>query len=369
MVKERKCGQNTSCLIAHEGTHYFQDTVAGVNPMSRHNEYDAWAAQYAVMNNQAYHTLSKDEIQKINEDYGFSGDANKTHEVLKKLEERRYDMGDGSVHANPQTTGKIVTEFIKEYGRIPTEEEKNRIVYLAAQQMKYSDGYENHDSIISDVVKNDAYMDLAGPMANLTSVNALDVPGAGVWTDAAEQNGQATNEPTQQGNNAANQNTQQNNNATGNNTQNQPEAEQPGDNGEKPPIDTSTDGFGTKKIFKNLESIRNRHTIIVEQGSVQKKFNKPVPYWDKPTHKRFVRRAYGDKKPIYNKLKKNIGVPGFETLPFYLQQEVLNNMSDYVNYIMRTKKGSTELEKWLNRNGVVTSNFTYSDYEKKQWNM
>jgi hypothetical protein len=73
-------------LIAHEGTHYFQDTVAGVDPRKAKSEYHAWAAQLAVENNEAYHLLTAKEIQKINQDYVFTGDADKIHDSLKKLE-------------------------------------------------------------------------------------------------------------------------------------------------------------------------------------------------------------------------------------------------------------------------------------------
>ncbi len=74
------------------------------------------------------------------------------------------------------------------------------------------------------------------------------------WADTADQNGQATNEPTQQGNNAANQNAQQNNNATGNNTQNQPEAEQPGDSDPTTTTPWDVDNDVNNAPYSNVQS-------------------------------------------------------------------------------------------------------------------
>ncbi len=175
-------------LIAHEGTHYYQDTAAHVNPMSQYSEYDAFSAQYAVENGEAEHILKANEILKINNAYGFAGDAQEIHNSLQAQSGNSWDMGDGSVHANPTTTAEIVAAYEREYNRKPTANELNRLVYLAAQHVKYSGGYDSLQSVASDVVKNDAYMDLASPMANLTTFNALDVPGAGVFTPDSGSN-------------------------------------------------------------------------------------------------------------------------------------------------------------------------------------
>ena len=133
-------------LIAHEGTHSYQDYL-GLNPNSRYSEYAAHAAQQAVLNGEGHHTLSAEELSAINNAYEYS-----TLNNASVADINGYQFGDGSLEANPDTTNGIIEAYRNIYGELPSDEILETLVGLAAQEMMFG-GSENLEAVCRLVVE------------------------------------------------------------------------------------------------------------------------------------------------------------------------------------------------------------------------
>jgi murein DD-endopeptidase MepM/ murein hydrolase activator NlpD len=112
-----------------------------------------------------------------------------------------------------------------------------------------------------------------------------------------------------------------------------------------------------QKIVDNLKDIRGKTQTIVEQGSIHLANGGGKD----PINNNL--RFTGDKLDSFKKINSELSKsPAYKNMPYYLQQEISNNMSNYVVRLMATAEGSKELKEWMKANGKTAS--SYSEYNK-----